>query len=135
MKLVSFKDFCAMPVGTVFQEYQPHYLGELCIFGGALPEGSDDPRDFLYASLLPSCMLGNYWHSEHVKLTNGSMTNDDGYYIVTPSDYGRWALYEYDRQYLIWEDADRKRLADWLLNPTEAATQMNDGPLAIIETP
>ena len=135
MKLVSFKDLCAMPVGTVFQEYQPHYLGELCIFGGALPEGSDDPRDFLQASLLPSCMLGSYWHSEPMKLADGSVTNEDGCYIVTPSDYGRWALYEHDRQYLIWEEEDRKRLAGWLLDPAKAADQMQDASYTIIKTP
>ena len=80
-------------------------------------------------------MMGSYWASEPMKLTDGGMTNGDGCYIVTPSDYGRWALYEYDRLYLIWEEEDRKRLAGWLLDPEKAADQMEDDSYTIIEVP
>jgi hypothetical protein len=124
-----------MPVGTIFQQYEPHHLGYLSIFGGALPEGSDEPKDFLQASLTPSAMMGSYWTAEPAKLADGSFTDEDGLYIVTPSDYGRWAIYEYDIRFLVWEQADRERLAGWLLNPALAADQMNDDPHAIIEVP
>ena len=42
MKLVSREVLKTMPEGTIFQSYQPHYMGDLCILSGCgLPDGPD----------------------------------------------------------------------------------------------
>lgn len=134
MKLVSFHELCEMPEGTIFQEYTPHYLSGLCVFGGPL-KVDGKPRDFLEAELLPQCSLGSYWasSSDKPKLEDGSEMDDNGFYIVTPDGYGRWAKYDYDHRYLVWDAEDRRRLATWLLDPEGASKAMNDEPHAIID--
>lgn len=136
MRLVSFAELCEMPEGTIFQEYTPHYLGGLCIFGGAIRNTDGPPRDFLVAELLPQCAVGSYWSSskDKPKLEGGSEVDDNGLYIVTPDGYGRWAKFEYDRKFLVWDAEDRRRLATWLFDPMGASQAMNDDePHAIID--
>lgn len=135
MKLVSFGELCGMPDGTVFQEYEPHNLGNLCIFGGARNYDRTTPRDFLQASLLPSATFGSSFARDAPALPNGSSVNPNALYICTPEGFGGWGKYDKDAQFLVWEREDCLRLANWLINPKKAVDEMNNDPHAIIEVP
>ncbi len=133
MRVVSFDELCALEPGTIFQAYKPHFIDQLMIFGGALPHGDPHPIDFIQAALTPDAILGSYWSIHRLKLADGSLTSDDGIYLCTPSDFGRWGLYDYDVKYVVWEKEDRERLARWLLDPAEALVRMNDDPHVILD--
>lgn len=49
---------------------------------------------------------------------------------VVPNGFGRDSLFEYDRTWLIWNEADRVCLAAWLPDLVEAAEKQNDNPHA-----
>lgn len=60
--------------------------------------------------------------------------------IVAPGDYGIWypsgfdrdGMFDITRHYLVWEKGDRRKFAEWLLDPTKAAAEQNDDPCALI---
>jgi hypothetical protein len=117
MRLVKWDEFKTLPNGTIFQDYSVHHLGTLNVLGGVLHD-----IDFVSAELLPSCGMGD----------------SDPCVIKHPSGFGRDGYFDLEkRTWLIWEDADRKRLADWLLGDATKG-QNDDGmiyqvPLDIVD--
>jgi len=116
MKIVGFEEFCKLPNGTVFMEFQnagriqDGYSFQLMVRGDvSYDEGK--PIDFLEAPLLPQIEDGN---------------------VVTPWGFCRWALYEYDNKFLVLEKEDCDRLGGWLLDPVKALDDMNVDPLVSI---
>lgn len=136
MKLVTFKELCEMEEGAIFQSYSTHQLGEIMIFGGSLPENrmvGEMPVDFVQAPLLPCAQRGGVFGDHPKTLPDGSVTKADEFYLVTPSGYARWGLYDYSIRYLVWEREDRERLAQWLLFPLLADKEMNEDAQSIIK--
>jgi hypothetical protein len=41
-------------------------------------------------------------------------------------------MFDITRHYLVWEKGDRRKFAEWLLDPTKAAAEQNDDPCALI---
>jgi hypothetical protein len=41
-------------------------------------------------------------------------------------------MFDTSRHYLVWEEADRRKFAEWILDPARAAAEQNDRPLALI---
>lgn len=123
MRLVEWTEFHTLPSGTIFQEWEPHWLGPLEIlaeFWG---------RDFVAAELTPSCISGDNLERGHA-LENADML------IAMPSGFGRDGVFDHEkRRWLIWDEADRKRLAGWLLDPAAAvAVQNDDDELYVLPT-
>ena len=127
MKLVDFTELMEMPVGTIFQEFGKFGLGVPHVFGG-----TQGDSDYIEAVLLP------YDNSVDTLGNNAELFKKYGlegreYGIWYPSGFGRDGSYDKNRHYLIWEKEDRKKLAEWLLNPTKAVDEMNDDPHALIQ--
>jgi hypothetical protein len=49
-----------------------------------------------------------------------------------PSGFGRDYGPGASEHWLVWEQADRERLAGWLLDPVKACSRMNDEPAMIL---
>jgi hypothetical protein len=107
MKIVSFQEFCKLPDNTVFHPLDEHgNVGELSIRGEII-YSDGEPVDYAEAVLTP--------RKHRVS-------------IESHTGWGRWALFDYDTKYLVYLDADRQRLAGWLLDPDRAANEINDEP-------
>lgn len=123
MKLVTFEEFCALPDGTIYQQWQPHFLGELAIRGDVL-RTNGKPCDFLTADLTAAPLDGSSIGHKDKELV-----------FCMPSMFGRWALYDDKIRYLVYESADLQRLAGWLLNPQKALDDMNGDDMIRAEVP
>lgn len=123
MRVVGWDEFRKMPDGTIFQEVleNSHILGDLMIFGGA----SEEIEDFVAADLLPEMNWPSVMGEEgmqHLGIREGEPVE----VIFSPSGFGRDAMYDCaKRRWLIWEQADRERLAGWLLDPAKAVEDQN----------
>jgi hypothetical protein len=101
------------------------------IFGGANPQFSD----FVEAPLLPQMNIPAVFHREGLQHL-GIGENDPVEVIFTPSGFGRDGLYQHEgRRWLIWDEADRARLAGWLLDPVKAVREQNDEAHAFVLLP
>ena len=96
MKILNFKDFCALPAGTIFSYYEPAFCTGLYRKGDTI-SWDGEPHDFWEASLVPQC-----WNGEH-PIVNGTES--------------RWALYEEDQLFAVLEDADIQTIRDMLPLP------------------
>ena len=126
MKLVDHNGLMLEPEGTIFQEFGKRGLGEPQVFGG--PCGQ---CDYVTAKLFPNdnCF---YTFGGTLDLAKLSVTEDD-YGIWYPSGFGRDGMFDTSRYYLIWEEQDRKKFAEWLLDPVKAANEQNSDPIALIQ--
>jgi hypothetical protein len=85
MKIVGFKEFCALPVGAIFSYYEPdiceglYRKGETILLKG-------EPIDYFQAYLVPECWNGEAPTVDEIE--------------------SRWGLYEEDQQYAVFEPAD-----------------------------
>jgi hypothetical protein len=97
MNIINFKEFAAMPEGTIYSYFKPAIVDGLCRKGeNIISEG--EVIDYFTTSLIADVQVeeppknkGDEWNIE-----NGLC--------------GRWALYEYDQQYLIYEAEDIKAI-------------------------
>lgn len=93
MQIVGFGEFCKLPVGTVFSYWEPciarglYRRGEVIEFDGG-------PKDFFEASLT-------------AELYNGEDP-------IVDLIEARWGLFDYDMQFLVYEQADIDVIAEGL---------------------
>lgn len=131
MKIATWNEMLAMPAGTIYQEYEPHALGEPKVLGGA-----DGARSSLTcADLMPQAMFGSMYPASDLERL-GIRDGDD--LIQTPSFHGRDDYYDDKSKYrfLVWEEWDKKRLARWMLMDLDAlAEEMNDDNPSIYVVP
>lgn len=89
MKVVSLKEFLVLPSGTIYSHFEP------CIVEGFFRKGEnvdyEGSIDFYEMDLLGGCM-------------NGAMPPK------VDLAYSRWALYEDDAQFAIYETDDLKAI-------------------------
>jgi hypothetical protein len=113
MKLMKWDEFKNLPPGTIYQDWEPHRLSELKLLGTLCGP------DFVCADLMPACITGD-------NLAAGHDMERAGFLIAHPSGFGRDGLFDHDsRHWLVWSQADRARLADWLINPVAAVDAQN----------
>ena len=86
MKILNFEEFIKMPEGTIFSEYEPCIVGGLWRKGENLPEHDGIISDFWKTPILAECCNGN-----HPEVTDCQE---------------RWATYDYDEQFAVYEDED-----------------------------
>lgn len=122
MKIVDWAELSKLPAGTFFQGIRPYDTGDLEVLGGVW-----DGVHLISGRPLPvSC------HSTILSLTTeqeAALGIKDGDPVVyLPSGFGRdWGPGD-KKRWLVWEQADRERLARWLLDPAKACAEMNDEP-------
>lgn len=127
MRIVDWAEFSTLPPGTIYQQVSPYSLGDLSVVGKVLSHGGQ-PRDFVEENLLPSAMGSEYFGKGTFE--HEGVTFPDGCPIVMwPSHSCRDGMYEFKRRWLIWDEADRKRLAGWLLDPSK----VGDGPEVLLK--
>jgi len=130
MKYVTFAELLTYPAGTIFQEFGKNGLSEPQVFGDAV--GS---TDFTCAQLFPSETGPEVFGGYREQYVNKHGCEDAGWVVYYPGGFGRDGLYEDNRHFVIWEEQDRKKFAEWLLDPEKAAGEMNDDPIAMISVP
>jgi hypothetical protein len=96
MKILNFKDFCALPAGAIFSYYKPAVCTELNRKGDTISwEG--EPSDFFEAHLVPQCRNDARPTVDNVE--------------------SRWGLYQQDQLFAVLEDADIQTIRDMLTLP------------------
>lgn len=106
MKFLSFEEFCALPAGTIYQEYTEDgsivdSLGPM-IRADVYHDEDGKARDFVAAPLFARPADGD-WGAP---------------LVVEPRNYGRWGLFDYTTKFLVYDEEDRKKLAQVFLEPT-----------------
>jgi hypothetical protein len=122
VRIVGWPEFSTMPQGTVFQmtdDNSPDW-GELRVLDEVWTWPDQDGRgDFRDASLLPTIGLGSsITGANKAALSRGDCDGDT--FTIHPGFLSRDGLFEFERQWLIWEREDLERLASWLLDPMKA---------------
>jgi hypothetical protein len=130
MRFITYDELMTMPAGTVYQEYHDGrgQLDPSMVFGGQIGIG----LDFTEAMFLPILnfvsSLGDGYLREH-KL------DDKLWAVWYPSGFGRNGFFERKGTFLLWEEADRKRYAEWLLDPEKLANEVNDDDIVLVPVP
>lgn len=123
MELLNYEQMMKMPEGTIYQEYTPHFLSSILIFGGRLGE-----LDYVEAELFPAATM-----ADGPTRPLGVGVND--LLIQYPGGFGRNGMFDKSKHYVVWDEADRKLFAYWLLNPQEAVKRQNDDPVGLVIVP
>jgi hypothetical protein len=126
MKLVSFTELMGMPEGTIFQGYEEHVLQEPRIFGGPIGE-----VDFCEACLLPQASFASFWYDPTIFEKWGISKED--LVINYPSNFGRNGLFLTKSLFLVWEETDCKKMAEWLLDIELRLKEQNGDPKALVK--
>lgn len=95
MKIVSFDEFVKLPVGTIYSDYEPYAVMGLFRRLDIIRDDDDRPIDYFYSPLLAQSDNCEEPTIDH-----------------TPF---RWGTFDYDAQFVVYEEADRKQLAEVLL--------------------
>ncbi|MCJ2040962.1 hypothetical protein MKK55_18705 [Methylobacterium sp. J-059] len=128
MKIVDWAELSKMPAGTFFQGIRPYDTGDLEVLGGVW-----DGVHLISARPLPVAC-----GSEVLSLTDAqkeahSIRREGEPIVYQPFGFGRdWGPGD-KRRWLVWEQADRERLAGWLLDPVKACAEMNDEPHVLMK--
>ena len=107
MKVITFKEFVLLPKGTIFVEYEPHCLGEISIKHNNCLDG-DNVIDYFQSSFL----IQPGWELDKDNIDkNITDKNDLNKFIFNHSNIQtRWAMFNYDQLYLIYEEEDLARM-------------------------
>lgn len=107
MRVVNLHELCACPVGTIFSDFEPCVVTDLCRFDGAIyaKDSAEDAFDFFYTSLLPECENCPQSHcmddyAPNLRIASGS---------------GRWALYDPDAHWVVYDRQDIVHLVALLI--------------------
>ena len=93
MKVIGFKEFAAMPAGTVFSYFVPMMCEGLYVKGDTICHHGK-PADYFEESLVADC-----WNGDQPTVGDGG---------------SRWGMFDYDLQYAIYEPEDVKNLVSML---------------------
>jgi hypothetical protein len=137
MRLITYDELMAMPAGTIYQEYD-HERGDLgppMVFGE--PIGSRDEKvvDYAEAEFLPT--LGFTDQLGHVgkQILQERGLSGAIQAVWYPNGYGRNGYFKREGWFLLWEEADRRRFAEWLLDPEKLADEVNDDEIVLVTVP
>lgn len=114
MRVVEWKEFSSLPIGTVFQEIQPHEavpLGTLRVLEQVYVV-ERGPIDFIYRELLPDILIN--------PMCDGDLPQAlDANSVVSVASYSeRDGLFDHEnRRWLVWSNLDRASLSRAVLDP------------------
>lgn len=131
MRFISLAELRGMPPGTIYQEYTSRNgLSEPQVFGEAF-----SPNDYTEADLLPRWGFTSCFGGYEAAILNKLGVAQSVMAVWYPSGFGRNGYYEKEGTFLLWEEADRKRFAEWLLDPEKLANEVNDDDITLVPTP
>lgn len=101
MKVCTFGQFAALPSGTIFSYWTPQVADGLYWKGETLYQDDEktDPFDYYEMELFPTPKA--HWEKRYLG------EEGDPVFALTEC---RWALYEFDRLYAVYEKDDVERL-------------------------
>lgn len=127
MKIVDWAELSKMPPGTIFQGIAPYHTGDLQVLGAVHAE-----VHLIAAPLLPTCCgVATLSLSDEEMARHG--VSDGDAVVFTPTGNSRDYGPGFSNRWLVWEQADRERLAGWLLDPEKACAQTNDDPHVLLK--
>lgn len=129
MRFISQDELMRQPPGTIYQEYKEYDLGPPMVFGGPMEENID----YIEADFLPTVTIESVFGGSPFLKEKG--LDKPGFLAYYQSGFGRNGYFEKDGVFLLWETEDRKRYAEWLLNPEKLANEVNDDPVWIAKAP
>lgn len=133
MKILTWAEMMTMPPGTIYQDYKPRIVGDVMILSEVLFGTDRKPIDYVTATITPQGIDPGSWGRYEAAIRAQHKLPDRCDEVVAyPSGFGRDGYYEQNRLYLVWEEADRKKMAEWLLDPQKAMAEMNDDPHAVV---
>jgi hypothetical protein len=133
MKLIGWDELRRMPAGTIIQRaHRGRNLDPPMVFGGDC--SIDSGRgDYLSAALLPEDNYGGV-----LGPTRPEGVEENNRIVFMPSGFGRYGLYDLETSnavWLVWEQADRERLARWLLDSNLCAEEQNSDDYSYVKVP
>lgn len=90
MKILGLDEFLKLPNGTLYSEYKPTVCTGLFVKYDTITQPDEDPADFFCVSLIAECVNG-----EHP---------------TTDNAMSRWAMFDYNAQFAVYESADIKTI-------------------------
>ena len=94
MKIVGFYEFCSLPAGTVFSYYEPCVITGLYRKGDTIAHDADGPSDFWESSIQAECINGDHPTVDDIE--------------------SRWALYDRDAEFAVYEPEDIAKMKEML---------------------
>lgn len=132
MKILTWAEMMTMPPGTIYQDYKPRIVGPVMILGEVMLTNGK-PVDYVVATVTPEGSNVSSWGQYEAGLREKYALALEAEEIVSyPTGFGRDGYFETNRLYLVWEEADRKKIAEWLLDPAKCLAEMNDDPHALV---
>ena len=98
MRLVNFREFLALPPGTLFSKYEPIVFDHLCIKEESIP------NDFFYQPIVDSIQFPR-------ELTDAFLQLEEGIDIPVDMDsLGRDGCFDEDQIFVVWSHTDVEQL-------------------------
>ena len=94
MKIVSFYELVALPVGTIYSYYEPAICTGLYRKGENIIHPDGNAHDFYEGTLIAQCINGEHPAVDDVEC--------------------RWGWYDYDQQYAVYESEDLALMREML---------------------
>jgi hypothetical protein len=107
MRIVNRKTFMAMPVGTVFSQFEPNHFGDLEVFVGAL----SSCNDFLSARL--TCEVDSSGSEENDRLLHNAVENGASFNLDFDTA-SRDGCFNDSQLFAVWERKDVEGLIERL---------------------
>lgn len=130
MRIVDWAELSTLPVGTIFQGVSEYSVGELEILGDVWAYDGK-PSMLISAQLMPNSNSVETLGLLPEELKSYGLTERDCV-VFQPTGHGRDYGAAPGNRWLVWEQADRERMARWLLNPVEAAAEQNSDEYAVL---
>jgi len=113
MRIVNRDEFMRLPPGTVYAEFEPYVLGEVCVKGETLDHGPDHP--YPPADFWRGDLASLDWNdSDHLtKLMDEARTQDVRLVFGCPQT--REGYVEDGQLYAVWSRDDVRRCAEYLM--------------------
>lgn len=106
MKILKFDEFIKLPKGTIYSYYEPCLCVGLYRKGDSIKHPDGIFRDYFEASVVPFCEQG-----------------DDP---VVDGIEGRWALFEYDQLYAVFDADDIMEAVSMLTSSLDSSPSERD---------
>jgi len=107
MKIVSFEEFLKLPTGTVYQEWKPHIMGEVCI----KQDSTNLKSDFFYSNITIQPSLPGEDQDAICKFDFFGFVHDD--------TISRWGMFDEEQLFLLYDDIDVDKMIEMLKDRKE----------------
>jgi hypothetical protein len=137
MRFIKFDELMTMPAGTIYQKYDSECggLGPPLVFGEPIRFRDRKVVNYAEADFLPTLGFTDSLGHLGKQILQERGLLDAIQAVWYPSGYGRNGVFEKSVTFLLWEEADRRRFAEWLLDHEKLANELNDDDVTIAHVP